>query len=52
MIAKWTGLLLLIRVGVLLEGWTANSEDWNSPKELFLNGSTTFLYHYLWWVVG
>jgi hypothetical protein len=25
--------------GVLLVDWTVNNEDWNSPKELFLNKS-------------
>ena len=35
-----TGQLLLIIVGVLLVDWTADNEDWNRPKELFLNMST------------
>ena len=38
---KWTGLPLLICVGVLLVDWSAAAEDWNSPKELCLNNSTT-----------
>ena len=38
--------------------WYPDIEDWNHPKELFLNGSTssfallTFPFYYLWWVVG
>ena len=39
--AEWTGLQLLNRVGVWLEDWTADNKDWNQPKELFLNMSTT-----------
>jgi hypothetical protein len=31
----------LIVFGVLLVNWTADNEDWNCPKELFLNGSKT-----------
>ena len=27
--------------GVVLVDWTADNEDWNCPKELFLNSSTT-----------
>ena len=30
--AEWTGLLLLIRVGVLLVDWTADNKDWNCPQ--------------------
>jgi hypothetical protein len=40
-IAEWTGLLLLLICrGVLLKNWTADTEDWHSPKELFLNKFT------------
>ena len=35
--AEWTGLQLLIHVWCLLVDWTENNEDWNLPKELFLN---------------
>jgi len=43
--------------GVLLGDWTADKEDWNHPKELFLNRTTTLFpinlsFPYLWWVVG
>jgi hypothetical protein len=34
---------VLICVGVLLVDWTADNEDWNCPKELFLNRSTTLV---------
>jgi hypothetical protein len=37
----WMKLLLLIPFGVFLEDWPGNNEDWNIPKELFLNRSTT-----------
>lgn len=39
--AKWTELLLLIHVGILLEDWTTDKGDRDSPKELVLNRSTT-----------
>ena len=32
-IAQWAGLLLLIRVGVLLDDLVADKEDWNPPPQ-------------------
>ncbi|EDM08705.1 similar to RIKEN cDNA 3110040N11, isoform CRA_b [Rattus norvegicus] len=37
----WIKPLLLIHVWCLLVDWTADNKDWNHPKELVLNMSTT-----------
>jgi hypothetical protein len=53
----WTGLQLLIRIWCLPRNWTAD-KDWACPKRAivkqvhFPNILITFLFHYLFWVVG
>ena len=42
---------------IRLNCWYPNNGDWNHSKELFLQDHfcwvlITFLFHYLWWVVG